>query len=123
MVKKYLLISALSFALLLSGCRGKMTEGEIYSKRFIPAHTDTMLIPTVYSDGKTSYTILMPYVMTYPDAYEIKIRNYDEDKQKYGTQTYYVKEDVWEQCEIGNVFKYDKDRDFTEMPYSRKEKQ
>ena len=123
MVKKYLLISALSFALLLSGCRGKMTEGEIYSKRFIPAHTDTMLIPTVYSNGETSYTILMPYVMTYPDAYEIKIRNYDEDKQKYDTQTYYVKEDVWHQCEIGNVFKYDKDRDFTEMPYSRKEKQ
>ena len=77
MVKKYLLISALSFALLLSGCRGKMAEGEIYSKRFIPAHADTMLIPTIYSNGKTYYTILMPYVMTYPDAYEIKIRNYD----------------------------------------------
>lgn len=123
MVKKYLLISALSFALLLSGCRGKMAEGEIYSKRFIPAHADTMLIPTIYSNGKTYYTILMPYVMTYPDAYEIKIRNYDEDKQKYDTQTYYVKEDVWKQCEIGNVFKYDKDRDFTEMPYSRKDKQ
>ena len=62
----------------LSGCKEKLKEGEIYNKEFIPAHTETVLISTVHTDGKMSYTTVMPYVYYYSDSYEIDIRDYNE---------------------------------------------
>lgn len=74
----------------------------------------------VHTDGKTSYTTLIPYVYSYSDSYEIDIRDYNEEKKEYDTATYYVTEEVYNQCEIGSIFKYEKDRDFTEIPHTRK---
>ena len=116
---KRLIIPILTSIVLLTGCGGKLKEGEVYDKKFIPAHTSTLLISTVHTDGKTSYTTVMPYTYFYPDSYEIDIRNYNEEDKKYDTATYYVTEEVYNQCEIGSVFKYEKDRDFTEIPHTR----
>ena len=63
----------------------------------------------------------MPYVYYYSDSYEIDIRDYNEEEKEYDTATYYVTEEVYNQCEIGGIFKYEKGRDFTEIPHTRKE--
>ena len=114
-----MLISSLA---LLSGCKEKLKEGEIYSKEFIPSHTRLVVVPTIYSNGETSYTIVHTYLYYYPDSYRVDIRDYNEEREKYDTATYYVTEEVFEQCEIGNVFKYEEGRDFTEIPHTRKRK-
>lgn len=68
-----------------------------------------------------SYTTVMPYVYYYSDSYEIDIRDYNEEEKEYDTATYYVTEEVYNQCEIGSIFKYEKGRDFNEIPYTREE--
>lgn len=119
--KKLLIIPIVAGIVFLSGCKEKLKEGEIYNKEFIPAHTETVLISTVHTDGKMSYTTVMPYVYYYSDSYEIDIRDYNEEEKEYDTATYYVTEEVYNQCEIGSIFKYEKGRDFTEIPHTRKE--
>lgn len=57
----------------------------------------------------------------YSDSYKIDIRDYNEKEKEYDTATYYVTEEVYNQCEIGSIFKYEKGRDFAEIPYTRKE--
>lgn len=57
----------------------------------------------------------------YSDSYKIDIRDYNENEKKCDTATYYVTEEVYNQCEIGSIFKYEKGRDFAEIPHTRKE--
>lgn len=45
---------------ILTGCSKAITEGEVISKEFTPAHTQIMFIPIVHTNGKTSYTTLKP---------------------------------------------------------------
>jgi hypothetical protein len=68
-----------------------------------------------------SYTTVMPYVYYYSDSYEIDIRDYNEEEKEYDTATYYVTEEVYSQCEIGSIFKYEKGRDFNEIPHTCEE--
>ena len=39
----------------------------------------------------------------YSDSYEIDIRDYNEEEKEYDTATYYVTEEVYNQCEIGSI--------------------
>lgn len=57
----------------------------------------------------------------YSDSYKIDIRDYNEKEKEYDTATYYVTEEIYNQCEIGSIFKYEKGRDFNEIPHTRKE--
>ena len=68
-----------------------------------------------------SYTTVRPYGYYYSDSYEIDIRDYNEEEKEYVTATYYVTEEVYNQCEIGSIFKYEKGRDFNEIPHTREE--
>lgn len=48
---------------ILTGCSKAITEGEVISKEFTPAHTQIMFIPIVHTNGKTSYTTLIPFYL------------------------------------------------------------
>ena len=37
---------------ILTGCSKAITEGEVISKEFTPAHTQIMFIPIVHTNGK-----------------------------------------------------------------------
>ena len=45
----------------------------------------------------------MLYVYYYSDSYEIDIRDYNEEEKEYDTATYYVTEEVYNQCEIESI--------------------
>ena len=53
--------------ILLSGCQNSITQGEVIEKEFTPSHTEVMLVPLVHSNGKTSYTTLVPFIYSYSD--------------------------------------------------------
>ena len=73
----------------------------------------------VISNGKSIYTYMIPYQYNYSDSYCIGIREYDEENNDWETANYYVSRDVYDACEIGGTFEYDKDRDYEEVPYTR----
>lgn len=111
-------IWALSMAvLLLVGCGKKLTEGEVYGKEFLPAETTITYVPFIYSDGKTSHTTIMPMVFDYPDRWRIDIRSFNvNEKGEYETASYFTSKEVFDACDIGDVFSYDPDRDSQNEP-------
>lgn len=102
---------------LLSVSETRLTEGEVYDKSFTAAHSQTLMLPMVHSIGKTTLTTMMPYIRNYPDTYSISIRDFQDGE--WITATYYVSEDVYNDVEIGDIFKYDEDRDLEEAPYTQ----
>lgn len=102
---------------LLSVNETRLTEGEVYDKSFTAAHSQTLMLPMVHSIGKTTLTTMMPYIRNYPDTYSISIRDFQDGE--WITATYYVSEDVYNDVEIGDIFKYDEDRDLEEAPYTQ----
>jgi hypothetical protein len=111
------ILSLIMAAILLTGCG--CTKGEIYEKEFREEKTWIQMIPIVHSDGKTSWTQLIPIVYHHPDEYIIRIRSLDGKD----TGTYYVEKEVYDECEIGMMFEYDKERgDLKDEPLTKKEK-
>lgn len=104
--------------ILLSGCSNKITSGEVIDKTFTPAHTETRLIPVVRSNGKHSYTTLVPYIYHYPDTWKITIRDFDDNGNEL-TETFRVTEDVYNSVDIEDEFVYDEDFEPNEPEYTR----
>lgn len=102
---------------LLSGSETRLTEGEVYDKSFTAAHSQTFMLPMVHSNGETTFTTMMPYIRNYPDTYSISIRDFQDGE--WITETYYVSKEVYNDVEIGDIFKYEKGRDLEETPYTQ----
>lgn len=112
-------VLAVALLLVLSGCSGKITSGEVVEKNFTPAHSEVRLIPIVISNGKTCITRVIPYTYHYSDRWEITIAAWDEEEKKMQTATYRVNEGVYESVEIGDEFVYKKDMKPIEPEYTR----
>lgn len=107
----------LALMLFLCGNEERLTEGEVYDKNFTAAHSQVLTLPTVHSNGKTTYTTMMPYIRYYPDTYSVSIRAFQDGE--WVKETYYVPEEVYKELEIGDMFQYDADRDLEEAPYTQ----
>lgn len=116
-MKKRIMVVLFS-AFLLVGCGKKLTEGEIYEKEFLPEYTTVTYVHLIHSDGKTSYTTLMPIRLHYPDRWRIDIRSLDENGN-YETASYSTSEEVFDQCSIGDIFTYEPDRDYEKEPVKK----
>ena len=103
--------------LILTGCTSKISSGEVYQKEFKEAHTEVRVIPLIRSNGKTTYTTMMPYIYHYPDRYIIYIKKFEDNEWK--TASYYTTKEVYESTNIEDQFEYVKDRDLAEEPYTR----
>ena len=120
-MKKRIMVVLLS-AFLLVGCGKKLTEGEVYGKEFLPEYTTITYVHLIHSDGKTSYTTLMPILLYYPDRWRIDIRSVDEDENgNYETASYFTSEEVFDQCSIGDIFTYEPDRDYEKEPVKKEQ--
>lgn len=112
-------VLAVALLLVLSGCSGKITSGEVVEKNFTPAHSTSCIIPLVISNGKTSHVVYVPYTYHYSDRWEVTIAAWDEKEKEMQTATYRVTEEVYEAVEIGAEFVYDKDMKPIEPEYTR----
>lgn len=119
MKRAVFVVLAVALLLVLSGCSGKITSGEVVKKSFTPAHNEVRVIPVVVSNGKTCITRVVPYTYHYSDCWEITIAAWDEEEKKMQTATYRVNEGVYESVEIGAEFVYDKDMKPIEPEYTR----
>lgn len=112
-----LIISVILIILCFSSC-DKITHGEVYSKEYKPAESRIMYIPIVHTNGKNTFTTIIPFYYHYPDRWEIDIRQPD-GKGDYLTAEYYVDKSVFDAIKIGDEFVYDSTRDYDEEPYTR----
>ena len=112
------LFLVLILVLSLCGCGYKLTEGEVYDKEYRAATTQIVCIPYTILNGKTTQTIIIPYVYYYPDRWIIRIREPNGDGT-YTTDQYYTTEAVYDSVNIGDTFCFDPDRDFENEPYTR----
>lgn len=118
--KVLILIWFLALLIFLFGCSQKITYGEIYKMEYQPEMTTTVIMPMIISDGKTTNTIYIPMTYHYPDRYVIYIQSFEvNDNGERETSVYYTTKEVYEQCKIGDVFSYDKERDFEEEPVEK----
>ena len=104
---------------ILTGCSKAITEGEVISKEFTPAHTQIMFIPIVHTNGKTSYTTLIPFIYYYNDKWEVTIQQYDDEQKEMLSATYRITEEVFDAVTIGSEFVYSNDMEPLEPEYTR----
>lgn len=110
---------AVLILLALAACGGEITQGEVKSKEFTPAHCQFMMVPTVHSDGITSYTTWVYYTYYYPDTYTITIEKWDEKEGKNRQAGYGVTKEVYDAVSVGAEFSYEKDMKPKEPEYIR----
>ena len=112
-------LCVLLLVILLAGCSKTVTEGEVISKEFTPAHTQTALIPVIHTNGKTPYTTFVPFIYYYNDKWEVTIQQYDDEQQEMLFATYRVTEEVYNAVTIGSEFVYSSDMEPKEPEYER----
>lgn len=115
---KFKLLFIVIAMLLLCGCGTNLTEGEVYAKQFIEAHSDvgSVMIPLMNPTTGVNQIIRIPRTYYYPDTYAIHIRAIQDNE--WVTAIYYVPKDVYNSVSVGDTFKYEKGRDSMTMPYS-----
>lgn len=119
-MKKYIAVILMS-SVLLTGCSSKITEGEIYKKDYQPEETIMIMTPMIHTNGKSSYTTYIPMFYHYSDRWCIWIKATEKnDEGEYDTAKYYTTEEVYEECDIGDMFSYEEDRDYKEEPVEKK---
>ena len=116
-MKKLLIIL---LALLLTGCTEELKEGIIYEKEFLPEETEIIWTTNIHYNGKTSYTTLTPIINHYPDRWCIRIHSLNQNEDgKYIYDEYFVNEEVYKECEIGELFTFEEERDSRQEPVTR----
>lgn len=104
---------------IITGCTPKITSGEVIGKEFEPAHIEVRMIPIVRTNGKTSYTTMMPYTYYYPDTYKVIISGTDQNGQQQ-TEIFRVTKEVYDSVTIGAEFVYTDEMEPSEPEYERK---
>jgi hypothetical protein len=105
MKKLLILLIALGF---FFGCGSEIKEGEVYAKAYEEERTWVMLMPMTISNGKTTTTTFIPMLMHDDEDYIIKIRAFNEDKEKWEKRTFYVTKEVYKSTSEGDWFLFDK---------------
>lgn len=114
------LIGIIVCLMCMTGCSKEITEGEIYDKEFKEETTTVIMTPIVHTNGKTTSTSIIPIVHRYPDRWCIRIRSLERNEDgDYETAEYYTTEEVFNECDIGDIFSYDEDRDYSEEPVEK----
>ena len=99
-------------------CGNKITEGEVYEKEYREEFTTIMSFPLVISNGKTTTTTIIPYVVHYPERYVIHIKAFQDGE--WVTEDFYVSKDVYDTINVGYMFEYDEERgDLQDEPYTK----
>ena len=107
--------------LFLCGCAPEITEGEIYKREYREARTVVQLLPLVTSNGKTTTTVLVPWMVHYPERYVVHIKSFINDE--WQTEDFYVSREVYDSVKIGDMFCYDSERgDLNNEPYTKERK-
>lgn len=110
-------VFAIIVSAVLSGCGKQITEGEVVSKQYTPAHNQVIIVPMVHSNGQTSYTTFIPFIYHYADKWTVEIRDYVDGEEK--RTTWRVTESVYDSVEIGMQFVYDKNMEPNNPEYTR----
>ena len=113
------ILAIILILLSLSGC-STITEGKIIEKEFIPAHTESILIPVVTKVGNSTITNLIPVIRDYEDQWVIVFEGINEEGETE-TRKVYTKEETYNSYEVGDNFVYVEDRDSDEPEYTEEE--
>lgn len=101
-----------------SGCVNKdINEGIIISKEFTPAHSEIIMMPMVVSNGKSTSTVIVPYIYYYNDKWEITIQGVANGE--IVKETYRVKEEVYEKVSLGDNFKFEESMNPESKEYTK----
>jgi hypothetical protein len=98
MIKKIL---PLLFLIFMIGCGPPpITNGKVLSKKFVPAHTDEMVIPNFDIDGNINgFNTIEDHV---PDAWFITFQNDDNEKGEMRNRTIKVPKSTYDNHDVGD---------------------
>jgi hypothetical protein len=100
------LLAILCCVLCLTSCN-KLEEGDVVEKWYEPTNTYVALMPLVISNGKTTTTMMIPYVITDYEDWCVKIKGKYKDEERI--ETIYVSQKQYECLSIGSHLKFTDD--------------
>lgn len=89
----------LFICLILISCN-KLEEGTIIEKKYEPARTYVMLMPMIIFTGKSTTTIMIPYVIYDNEDFIIKVKGYDNEG-KYREENFYISKIEYDKLNVG----------------------
>lgn len=121
-IKKFLMmLCCLLLCLTCAGCSNTITEGEVYKKEYRDSQVVVIPMTMVHSNGKTTYTTIIPVTWYYPERYVIFIKAYDDESKEWKTEDYYVEKNVYDSINIGDYFVYDEETMLQDEPREKRE--
>lgn len=114
--KKLFITICLLLCLMLVGCNNTITEGEVYNKEYRDSKVIVIPMTMVHSNGKITYTTIVPITWYYPERYVIFIKAYDSKSGEWKTEDYYVEKDVYDSTNIGDYFVFDEETMLQDEP-------
>jgi hypothetical protein len=113
------LLLLMVFFIMIFSCEPALKQGEVYNRKFVPAHTQMIMMPVVHvaSVGKTTttYTTLTPIWFFYPDSWEISYKAFNQKKNKWETATIYTTKEIYSLASVGSWYERT-EKDFVEQP-------
>lgn len=104
-MKKVKIILTLVLILLImatTGCKKKITEGEVYKKEYQPETITMMPIANTMWIGETPITTYTYIPVTNDESWVVDIRNKEEGDKKYRKRRIYVSKGFYQKTKIGN---------------------
>ena len=92
---------------------GRLQNGEVYKKEFVPGYTDVQMIPMFHGSGGF---MVIPFTYVYDDDYIIYIKANDGSGK---TAMYHVRKDLYDAITIGSEFQWDSSSCSDEASYKR----
>ena len=106
---------------MLVGCSKTITEGEVYDKEHRDSQVVVMPMTMVHSNGKTTYTTIVPVTWYYPERYVIFIKEYNDESKEWETEDYYVEKEVYDSTNIGDYFIFDEETMLQNEPREKRD--
>jgi hypothetical protein len=96
------LYAMLAVVFLCGGCN-RLKEGDVISKHYDPTNTYMMLMPMIISNGTSTTTIMIPYLITDYEDWVVEIEGtYNGEKR---TEDVYVSQKKYECLQKGSHLK------------------
>lgn len=109
-VMKKAIVIILLLVILTTGCSSnKIQEGTISEKEHTDDWVQLIMMPIIISNGDTISTTYMPMYIFHPESWQLKISEYNPDKDKFERNSFYVEENVYKSVSIGDYFIFKED--------------
>jgi hypothetical protein len=117
-IKNIKILLLFAFMTIMVSCSAKIKEGEVYEKKYSPAHSVMLMMPITTTCGKTTTTRIIPMFFFYPNSWSISYQAFNKKENRWDKATVWCTKNIYDMTEIGTWYERT-ENDFDKQPRIR----